>query len=152
MVPLLSYHQCCTPKYHENKSIGNIFVACPPHQYHKTCLQPLPLSAKRRERNQTVQSARASLYSSLQVESWLIRYHAEQAHHDDRSGKHARKPLWVQQRDHRHDLCAEADTGEMQKTEYGSVCSFRRPGQGLLYCQLLVLWTVENAGTPWLFP
>ena len=34
-------------------------------------------------------------------------------------------------RDQRHDLCAEADTGEMQRTEHGSICSFHRPNQGL---------------------
>ena len=47
--------------------------------------------------------------------------------------KHARKPVWVQvqQRDHRHDLHAEADTGEMQKTEHQSICSFHRPDQGI---------------------
>ena len=57
----------------------------------------------------------------------------EQAHSDDSTGKHARKPVWVrvQQRDRRHDLCAEADTGEMQRTEYRSICSFHRPDQGL---------------------
>ena len=45
----------------------------------------------------------------------------------------ARKPVWVQvqQRDRRHDLRAEADTGEMQRTLHGSICSFCRPDHGL---------------------
>ena len=45
----------------------------------------------------------------------------------------ARKPVWVQaqQRDRTHDLRAESDTGEMQRTEHGSMCSFRRPDKGL---------------------
>ena len=48
-------------------------------------------------------------------------------------GKHAIEPVWiqVQQRDCRRDLRVEADTGEMQRTEHGSICSFRRPDQGL---------------------
>ena len=47
--------------------------------------------------------------------------------------ENARKPVLVtvQRRDRRHDLRAEADTGEMQRTEHGSICSFRRPDQGL---------------------
>ena len=38
-------------------------------------------------------------------------------------GKHARKPVWVQvqQRDRRHDLRAEADTGEKQRTEHAAL-------------------------------
>ena len=31
----------------------------------------------------------------------------------------------------RHDLRAEADKGELQRTEHGSLCSSRRPDQGL---------------------
>ena len=62
---------------------------------------------------------------------------AEYAHPDDSTGKHARKPVWVQfqQKDRGHDLRAEADTGEMQRTGHSSKCSFRRPDQGLWYCQ-----------------
>ena len=54
-------------------------------------------------------------------------------HPDDSTGKHARKPVWVQvqQRDRRHDIRAEANTGEMQGTDRWSICSFRRPDQGL---------------------
>ena len=57
----------------------------------------------------------------------------EQAHPDDSTGKHTRNPVWVkaQQRDRRHDLRAEADKGEMQRTERESICSFRRPDKGL---------------------
>ena len=53
---------------------------------------------------------------------------AEQAHPNDGTGKHARKPVkgQVQQRDDRHGLRAEADSGEMQRTEYGYICSFDR--------------------------
>ena len=49
------------------------------------------------------------------------------------SGTHARNPVWVQvqQRDRRHDLCAETDTGEMHRAEHWSKCSFHRPDQGL---------------------
>ena len=47
----------------------------------------------------------------------------------------------LQQRDYRHDLRAEADTEEMQRTEHGPICSFRRPDQGL-----------GNPGAPWLSP
>ena len=47
--------------------------------------------------------------------------------------ENTRKPVQVQvqQRDHRHDLRAEADTGEMQGTEHGSIRSFCRPDQSL---------------------
>ena len=43
--------------------------------------------------------------------------------------KQKKKPMWiqVQQRVDRHDLCAQADSEEMQRTEHGSVCSFHRP-------------------------
>ena len=46
----------------------------------------------------------------------------EQAHSNDSTGKHARKLVWVQvlQRDDRHDLRTEADSGEMQGTEHGA--------------------------------
>ena len=66
--------------------------------------------------------------------------------------ENTRKPVQVQvqQRDHRHDLRAEADTGEMQGTEHGSIRSFHRLDQGFLYCQ--PRWTVENPGMPWLSP
>ena len=37
----------------------------------------------------------------------------------------------VQQRDRKHDLRAEADTTKMQRAEHRSICSFRRPDQGL---------------------
>ena len=63
----------------------------------------------------------------------LLRYHptvhcrqnlgsllAEWSHPDDSTEKHCRKPVWVQvqQRNRIHDLRAEADTGEMQRTEH----------------------------------
>ena len=58
---------------------------------------------------------------------------AEKAHPGDSTGKHARKPvlIQVQQRDRRHELRAEAITEEMQRTKHGSICSFRRPDQGI---------------------
>ena len=58
---------------------------------------------------------------------------AEKAHPGDRTGKHARKPvlIQVQQRDRRHELRAEAITEEMKRTKHGSICSFRRPDQGI---------------------
>ena len=47
-------------------------------------------------------------------------------------GEHARKTVWVeaQQRDSRRDLRAEADTGEIQRTEHGSIRSFLKPDRG----------------------
>ena len=50
--------------------------------------------------------------------------------------ENTRKPVWVQvqQRDRKHDLRAEADTGKMHGTEDRSICSFRRPYQGQRYC------------------
>ena len=52
---------------------------------------------------------------------------------NDSTGKQARKPVWVQvqQRGDKHDLRAEGDSGEMQRTKHGSTCSFRRLDQGL---------------------
>ena len=52
---------------------------------------------------------------------------------DDCTEKRAREPAWiqVQKRDHRHDLDAKADTGEMQRAEHGCMCGFHRPDQGL---------------------
>ena len=49
----------------------------------------------------------------------------------------SRKPVWIQveQSHRRHNFRAEADTREMQRTEHGSICSCRRPDQGLWYCQ-----------------
>ena len=46
-------------------------------------------------------------------------------HPDDSTGKHARKPVWVQvqQRDCRLDIRAVADTGEMQRIEHRSIRS-----------------------------
>ena len=54
---------------------------------------------------------------------------ASAAPHCGGTGKQAKKPVWiqVQERDDRHDLRAQADSEEMQRTEHGSVCSFRRP-------------------------
>ena len=45
----------------------------------------------------------------------------------------SRKPVWIQveQSHRRHNFRAEADTREMQRTEHGSICSFRRPDRGL---------------------
>ena len=73
--------------------------------------------------------------------------HAEQTYHNNTTGKHARKPVrvQVQQRDNRHDLDAEVDLEEVERTEYGSLCSSCRPNQGLWYCQSR--WTVANSGT-----
>ena len=66
-------------------------------------MQSLSLCTKTREKNQTVQTIKASLCSPLQAN--LGSRLAEQAHPDDSRGKHARKPVWVQvqQMDHRYD-------------------------------------------------
>ena len=92
-------------------------------------MRTLSLCTKTREKNQTAQTTEASPYSPLQAKIWL----AEQAHPNDSTGKHARKPVWIQfqQMGDRHDLRAKADSGEMQRTEHGSICSFRRLDQGL---------------------
>ena len=68
-------------------------------------------------------------YHALHCKQNLDSRLAEQAHPDDSTGKHARKPVWVQvqQTDRRNDLRAEADTGKTQRTEHRSLCSFRRP-------------------------
>ena len=80
----------------------------------------LSLCTKTKERNQTVQTTKASPYSPLQAKSGS--HPVEQAHANDSTGKHTRKPAWVQvqQRDDRHDLRAEVDSEEMQTTERGS--------------------------------
>ena len=51
---------------------------------------------------------------------------AQQPHPNDSTNKDARKPIsvQVQQRDYRHDHLAEADTGEIQRTEHLSEHKF----------------------------
>ena len=127
-------------------SIGDVAVQRLPKPSLWTSLGFVYLLGLLTEENQTVQTIEASLCSPLQGKSWLASCWLGP------SRKHAREPVWVQvqERDRRHDLRAEADTGEMQWTEHGYICSFRRPDQGLWFFQQ---WcTVENSGAPWLSP
>ena len=65
-------------------------------------------------------------YPTLHCRQNLGSHLAEWAHPNNSTGKHARKPVWVQvqQRDSRHDLHAEADTEEIQRTEHSFICAF----------------------------
>ena len=94
-------------------------------------MQPLFLSTKSREKIRLFVLSRH--HPAIHCRQNLGSRLAQQAHPNDSTGKHAKKPVCVQvqQRDVRHDLRAEADSGEVQRTEHGSLCSFCRPDNGL---------------------
>ena len=107
-------------------------------------MQSSSLGIKPREKNQPAQNTKASSYSPLQAISWLM------------SLLNRLIPTIVQENTpesqfwfkSNRGVTAEAGSGELQRTEHGSNCSFHRFDQGLWYCQP---WrTVENPGALWL--
>ena len=71
--------------------------------------------------------------SPLQCKQNLGPRLAEQAHLNDSTRKHARKLMWVRSNRRRTDMIIVLIQIQknMRKTEHESICSFRRPEQGI---------------------
>ena len=104
--------------------LQDLFTNCWKGLYCRTSgMQSLSLCAKTKEKNQTVETIDASLLSvsgKIMARVLLNRLLPTIAQENTPES----------QRNRRHDLRAEADTGEMQRTEHRSICSFLRSDQG----------------------
>ena len=104
--------------------LQDLFTNCWKGLYCRTSeMQSLSLCTKTKEKNQTVETIDASLLSvsgKIMARVLLNRLLPTIAQENTPES----------QRNRRHDLRAEADTGEMQRTEHRSICSFLGSDQG----------------------